>query len=648
MQGVKERVRQHRVAEREPVPVRGVDSREIIEHACVNFGQSGNPWHLTCGTANRYRGFDFTRESRVIIGDGALRRKRYNQAMSNTVKIAVAQINCVLGDLSGNAARILDCASRAKAAGAQVLLTPELSLCGYPPEDLLLRDGFFRDCAAALNDLAAAVPPGIRAIVGHPQLADGRRYNAASVLHDGRIAATYRKRNLPNYTVFDEDRYFEPGSEPVVFEVNGVRLGINICEDLWGEQGPVEAGASAAQRGAAEGGHSKVWRADAPRLARAAGAQVLLVLNASPYHTRQHASRLEVARSRAAENSLAIVYANLVGGQDELVFDGASFALDARGESTHQLPFFEEALDYVDIVDGVPRRGSIAPPLSLEAGVYRALCLGVRDYLGKNGFPGAILGLSGGVDSALTLVIACDALGADKVRAVMMPSQYTADISWLDSRDMAQRLRVRYDEIAIRPVFDSFLSALAGEFKGQPVDAAEENLQARIRGTLLMALSNKFGSIVLTTGNKSEMAVGYSTLYGDMAGGFAVIKDVAKTLVYRLAEYRNGLGEVIPQRIIERAPSAELRPDQTDQDSLPPYAVLDAIMSAYMERNLSPADIVAGGQRVEDVVRVVGLIKRNEYKRRQAPVGIRITQRGFGKDWRYPITSRYREQPEGC
>jgi NAD+ synthase (glutamine-hydrolysing) len=279
--------------------------------------------------------------------------------------------------------------------------------------------------------------------------------------------------------------------------------------------------------------------------------------------------------------------------------------------------------------------------------VYRALCLGVRDYLGKNGFPGAILGLSGGVDSALTLAIACDALGAEKVRALMMPSQYTADISWLDSRDMVKRLGVRYDEIPIKPVFDGFLSALAGEFKGLPADATEENLQARIRGTLLMALSNKFGSIVLTTGNKSEMAVGYSTLYGDMAGGFAVIKDVAKTLVYRLSEYRNGLGEVIPRRIIERAPSAELRPGQTDQDSLPPYAVLDAIMSAYMEQNLSPAEIVAGGQCMEDVVRVVGLIKRNEYKRRQAPVGIRITQRGFGKDWRYPITSKYREKLEG-
>ena len=562
--------------------------------------------------------------------------------MSNAVKIAVAQMNCVLGDLAGNAAKILDCAERAKAGGAQILLTPELSLCGYPPEDLLLRDGFFRDCAATLDRLAAAVH-GIRVIVGHPQLADGRRYNAASLLQEGRVAATYRKRNLPNYTVFDEERYFEPGGEPVVFDVNGVRFGLNICEDLWGEQGPVEAGASAEQHGAAAH-QRKVWRAEAPRLARAAGAQVLLVLNASPYHTRQHASRLAVARNRAAETGLAIVYANLIGGQDELVFDGASFALDARGELTHQLPFFEEALDYVDIVDGVPQPGTRAPALSFEASVYGALCLGVRDYLGKNGFPGAILGMSGGIDSALTLAIACDALGADKVRALMMPSQYTADISWIDSRDMVTRLGVRYDEIAIKPMFDAFLAALAGEFKGLPADATEENLQARIRGTLLMALSNKFGSIVLTTGNKSEMAVGYSTLYGDMAGGFAAIKDVAKTLVYRLAEYRNSLGEVIPRRIIERAPSAELRADQTDQDSLPPYAVLDAIMSAYMEQNLSPAEIVAGGQREEDVRRVVGLIKRNEYKRRQAPVGIRITQRGFGKDWRYPITSRYQEK----
>ena len=579
----------------------------------------------------------------VIIGDGPACRKRYNSGMSNSVKIAVAQMNCVLGDLEGNAARILECAARAKAAGAHVLLTPELSLCGYPPEDLLLRDGFYRDCASALDELAAGVQR-IRVIVGHPQLTGGKRYNAASVLQDGKIAATYHKRNLPNYTVFDEQRYFDSGSEALVFEVNGVRLGINICEDIWGEQGPIEAGAGMP---GTEPSHGKSWHADAPRLARIAGAEVLLVLNASPYHTRQHASRLAVARNRAAETGLAIIYANQVGGQDELVFDGASFAIDAHGELTHQLPFFDEALEVVEIAAGVPRPGKQAEALTLEAAVYRALCVGVRDYIGKNGFPGVILGLSGGIDSALTLAIACDALGADKVRAVMMPSPYTADISWIDSREMVKRLGVRYDEIAIKPVFDSFLATLAGEFKGLPVDAAEENLQARIRGTLLMALSNKFGSIVLTTGNKSEMAVGYSTLYGDMAGGFAVIKDVAKTLVYRLCDYRNSLAEVIPRRIIERPPSAELRLGQTDQDSLPSYAVLDAIMVAYMEENLSPAEIVARGQLEQDVERVVSLIKRNEYKRRQAPVGIRITHRGFGKDWRYPITSMYREKPNG-
>jgi NAD+ synthase (glutamine-hydrolysing) len=559
--------------------------------------------------------------------------------MGNTVKIAIAQMNCVLGDLGGNAAKILDCADRARAAGAHVLLTPELSLCGYPPEDLLLRDAFYRDCTRALEDLAAKVQ-GIIVVVGHPQLDAGKRYNAASLLQDGGIAATYHKRNLPNYTVFDEQRYFEPGNAPLVFEANGVRLGINICEDIWGEQGPIEAGASLPGRDAAQG---RAWRADAPLLARNAGAQILLVLNASPYHTRQHASRLAVARNRATETGMSIIYGNQVGGQDELVFDGASFVIGAHGQLTHQFAFFEEALEYVEVVDGVPRPGAHAPALSLEAAVYAALCLGVRDYIGKNGFPGVILGLSGGVDSALTLAIACDALGADRVRAVMMPSPYTADISWLDSREMARRLGVRYDEIPIKPVFDAFLATLADEFAGLPVDAAEENLQARIRGTLLMALSNKFGSIVLTTGNKSEMAVGYSTLYGDMAGGFAVIKDVAKTLVYRVCAFRNSVSDVIPRRILERAPSAELRPGQTDQDSLPSYEVLDAIMAAYMEENLSPAQIVEQGQREQDVERVVSLIKRNEYKRRQAPVGIRITHRGFGKDWRYPITSSYRE-----
>jgi NAD+ synthase (glutamine-hydrolysing) len=377
--------------------------------------------------------------------------------------------------------------------------------------------------------------------------------------------------------------------------------------------------------------------------AHAAGAEVLLVPNGSPYHLNKQRTRYDVVRARIAETGMPVVFCNIVGGQDELVFDGASFVMDAAGTVTQQFAKFEDTVALVNIGGGKPEPGAIAAALSTEAEVYRALCLGVRDYLGKNGFPGAILGLSGGVDSALTLAIACDALGADKVRALMMPSQYTADISWLDSRDMVQRLGVRYDEIAIRPVYDAFMTALAGEFRGRNADTTEENLQARIRGTLLMALSNKYGSIVLTTGNKSEMAVGYSTLYGDMAGGFAVIKDIAKTLVYRLARYRNTLSEVIPERILTRAPSAELRPDQTDQDSLPAYEVLDAIMEAYTEHNLSSAQIVAQGYAADDVSKVVRLIRMSEYKRRQSPVGIRITPRAFGRDWRYPITSKFQD-----
>ena len=367
------------------------------------------------------------------------------------------------------------------------------------------------------------------------------------------------------------------------------------------------------------------------------------MLNASPYHMRKQESRHDVMRERVIETGMALVYANMVGGQDELVFDGASFALDRRGEVVCQLPVFEETLEFVTVADGEPQRGGIAEQASLESEVYKALCLGVRDYVGKNGFPGALVGLSGGVDSALTLCIACDALGRERVRAVMMPSQYTSRMSLEDSRELAKNLRVRYDEIPIGSAFEAFLGLLAKEFARLPVDATEENLQARIRGTLLMALSNKFGAIVLTTGNKSEMAVGYATLYGDMAGGFAVIKDILKTLVYRLCRHRNGIARVIPERVLTRAPSAELRPNQTDQESLPPYDVLDAIVSAYMENDLSPAEMVARGFRTEDVRRVVEMIHRNEYKRRQAPIGIRITHRGFGKDWRYPITSRYRE-----
>jgi NAD+ synthase/NAD+ synthase (glutamine-hydrolysing) len=463
------------------------------------------------------------------------------------------------------------------------------------------------------------------------------------VVRDGQIAATYYKYTLPNYTVFDEERYFEPGERPCVFQIGDIRFGLNICEDTWGPLGPLTVGP--------EGGRVRLginicadaWEAKAPRAAREAGAQVLLVLNASPYHMGKQASRYDVMRERVGETGMALVYANLVGGQDELVFDGGSFALDRQGERVCELPLFEEALGMVTVVDGQPQRGEIAPAEPAEAEVYKALVLGVRDYVEKNRFPGAIVGLSGGVDSALTLCIACDALGADRVRAVMMPSQYTAQMSLEDSRAIARNLRVRYDEIPIRPAFDAFLGLLAKEFSGRPVDAAEENLQARIRGTLLMALSNKFGAIVLTTGNKSEMAVGYATLYGDMAGGFAVIKDILKTLVYRLCAYRNGIGRVIPERVLTRAPSAELRPGQTDQDSLPPYDVLDAIISAYMENDMSPAEMIEQGFDAHEVRRVVEMIHRSEYKRRQAPIGIRITHRGFGKDWRYPITSRYRE-----
>ena len=559
------------------------------------------------------------------------------------MKIAIAQMNVTVGDLAGNVARIADFAERARRGGAGLMVTPELALCGYPPEDLLLRDDFLAACDHALGDLARRVQD-ITLVVGHPRTLDDKRYNSASVLRDGKVVAVYDKHHLPNYTVFDEERYFEPGRAPCVFASNGVQFGVNICEDTWGAQGlrtalPRLAGANV-KLGVNICADS--WHAEAPRAAREAGAGVLLVLNASPYHMGKQQVRYEVMRERVLETGMPLIYVNLIGGQDELVFDGASFAVDSRGELTHQLPPFEEALGFVDIVEGVPVKGNIAPPLELEAEVYQALTLGVRDYVDKNGFPGALLGLSGGVDSALTLAVAVDALGPQRVRAVMMPSQYTASISREDARTEAAALKVRYTEIAIRPMFDAFLKALSDEFKGLPADTTEENLQSRIRGTLLMALSNKTGAIVLTTGNKSEMGTGYATLYGDMAGGFGVLKDINKMLVYRLARYRNSLSPVIPQRVIDRAPSAELHPDQTDQDSLPPYDILDAIMEAYVENDLSPQDIVAQGFDRADVQRVVRLVRGSEYKRRQAPVGVRITNRGFGKDWRYPITNKYR------
>lgn len=532
------------------------------------------------------------------------------------MKLAIAQINCIVGDLAGNSAKILDYGRQAKAAGASLLITPELALTGYPPEDLLLRDDFYQASADALQNLVNAMPSGLTALVGYPAQEDGRHYNAAAVIRDGKMMGTYHKQKLPNYSVFDEVRYFDEGDTALVFEHEGLRIGVVICADVWEPEPAIRA--------------------------RKAGAQVLLALNASPYHLEKQLTRYEVLRDRVRETGLPVVYANLVGGQDELVFDGASFVLDANGLLMMQMAAFEETLAYVEFDADKPQPGMLIPDLDLEAAVYKALCLGVRDYVNKNGFPGVVLGLSGGIDSALTLAIAVDALGAERVRAVMMPSRFTADISQTDAAQMAELLGVRYTTLPIESLFETFIDTLAGEFEGLPFDLAEENLQARIRGTLLMALSNKFGSIVLTTGNKSEMGVGYSTLYGDMAGGFSVLKDVPKTMVYRLSHYRNTLSPVIPSRIITRAPSAELRHDQTDQDSLPAYEILDAIMEAYVEYDRSPAEIAAIGFRPEDIRRVVTLIDRNEYKRRQAPVGVRITHRGFGKDRRYPITSRYK------
>ncbi|EYC51986.1 NAD synthetase [Hylemonella gracilis str. Niagara R] len=563
-----------------------------------------------------------------------------------SLRLGVAQYNFVVGDLAGNAQKIITTARQACTQGVHLLLTPELAICGYAAEDLLLRPSFIAACDEAVQTVARELAdlPQLTVVVGHPAATDRGgwrtrsvmrpgRYNAASVLREGQVIARYAKRELPNYQVFDERRYFEPGDSTCVFDVETdagmTRVGLLICEDAW---------------------------FDTPaRETRAAGAELLAVINASPFHAGKGGERELMMTERVRDCGLPLVYAHLVGGQDEVVFEGHSFALQAPVDGEVVLaaraPSFVEDLFVVETrrtAEGLRLSGPVAPERDRDADLWDALVLGVRDYVGKNGFPGAIIGLSGGIDSALVLAIAVDALGSDKVRAVMMPSPYTADISWIDARDMATRLGVRYDEISIVPEFEAFKASLASEFAGLPEDTTEENIQARIRGTLLMALSNKSGRIVLTTGNKSEMATGYCTLYGDMAGGFAVIKDVLKTTVFRLARWRNahdpyGTGaSPIPERIITRPPSAELRPDQTDQDSLPPYEVLDAIVERYMENDDSVETIVAAGYARADVERVTRLLRLNEYKRRQAPVGIRVTHRGFGKDWRYPITNKFR------
>ncbi|MEE9331037.1 MAG: NAD+ synthase [Methylophilaceae bacterium] len=527
------------------------------------------------------------------------------------MKIAIAQFNAIVGDITGNAEKIISLAQEAEQHGTNLIVTPELALCGYPPEDLLFRQDFINANEKALHFIAQSLPD-ITTIVGHPHRQKGQLFNAASVLQNGQVIATYHKQVLPNYSVFDEERYFTPGNQPLVFSLQGIQYGLIICADGWEPEAAMQA--------------------------KLAGAEFLLSINASPYHMDKLDTRYQVLADRTKETGLPIIYTNLVGGQDELVFDGASFVLNSQGEITHQLPSFVESLSYVDIKNKQPIATSLIPTLSIEAMVYNALKLGLADYVNKNDFPGVVLGLSGGIDSALTLAVAIDALGADRIKVLMMSSQYTANMSVDDAVEMAILVGVDYSLIPIKSLFKEFKKALSEEFKGQPEDTTEENLQARIRGMLLMALSNKFGSIVLTTGNKSETAVGYSTLYGDMAGGFSLLKDVPKTLVYKLANYRNSLSCVIPERIITRPPSAELRDDQTDQDSLPPYEILDAIMQAYVEDDLSLDAIVQLGYSETDVKRVTSLIDRNEYKRRQAPIGVRITQRGFGKDRRYPIT----------
>ncbi len=537
-------------------------------------------------------------------------------------KIAIAQINLCVGDIDGNAIQICEYIAKARdSAGADTVIFPELALTGYPPEDLLLRPHLHVQVKQALRQIVSATQD-IDVILGYP-LADGKRlYNASSLIRDGKLVTTYRKKNLPNYGVFDEKRYFTEGTGLNLVETPDCKVALSVCEDLWSE------------------GHA--------REASEAGAELLININASPYHTDKTTLREELLRRRAVDHQIAIIYVNLVGGQDELVFDGGSLVVDGKGEFVFKAPQFEQGLYRVDLerVHGCIKMKAASPqaaPLSFTESVYRALTLGVRDYVSKNGFKGAVIGLSGGIDSALTLAVAVDALGPENVEALLMPSRYTAEMSVEDARRMTARLGVISHIISIEKPVAAFSEILSPVFKDLPEDTTEENIQARCRGLLLMAVSNKTGKLVLTTGNKSELAVGYATLYGDMAGGFAPLKDVPKMLVYELSRWRNRDGEIIPQRIIDRPPSAELRFDQKDDDSLPSYDVLDPILEKYIELDQTPGEIIIDGYDRDTVYQVIRMVDRNEYKRRQAAPGVRISERAFGRDRRYPITSRYRE-----
>lgn len=539
--------------------------------------------------------------------------------MTDKFIVALAQLDMVVGDVAGNTAKILEYSQRARdEMRADLVVFPELSVCGYPPEDLLFHSGLRRRVAKAIDTIRDSLRD-IAVLFGYPEFQGNEIFNSCAVFLDGKVLATYRKQLLPNYRVFDEQRYFKAGREPAVLRLKGIRIGLNICEDVW-QKGPAAA-------------------------SRAAGAEVIVTINGSPYELRSQQHREEAVRNRVREIGIPAVYLNMTGGQDELVFDGGSFAMAADGTLVFRAPPFREGLYPVVLqvsASGIaPEPAEISPLQSTEQSVYEALVCGTRDYVNKHRFPGVVLGLSGGIDSALILAIACDALGAERVRAVMMPFRYTSTMSQEDAASQARGLGTRYDVIPIEPIYEAVLKQLRPIFEGRPADVTEENIQARSRGLLLMAISNKTGSMLLTTGNKSEMAVGYATLYGDMAGGFAPIKDCSKTLVYRLANYRNSLGAVIPQRVIDRPPSAELRPNQKDSDSLPEYKVLDPILEAFIEEDLSVNEIAQRGFDRDVVIRVLEMVKRNEYKRRQSPPGIRISSRAFGRDWRYPITSSY-------
>lgn len=532
--------------------------------------------------------------------------------MPESMRITLSQLNFVVGDIAGNTEKMIAAARQAADQGSELIVFSELALTGYPPEDLLLRPSLQLRVEAALQQLLP-VSQDIALALGFPWQQQGRLLNCAALYYQGQCLGRYAKQCLPNYQVFDEKRYFAAGDQPCVVTLKGRRFGLTVCEDIW-HQGPAEQSV-------------------------AAGAEMILNLNASPFHQEKQQQRIELIQQHVRALNVPLLYVNQVGGQDELVFDGRSFAVAADGTLVHQLAAYQP--DSAQLLWDTQLSCPL-PPLSATselASLYDALVLGVRDYVNKNGFKGVVLGLSGGIDSALTLAIAADAIGPERVKAIMMPFAYTSDMSKADAAEQAERMGVAYESVSIEPMYNAFMAALAPQFEGLPLDTTEENLQARCRGVLLMAVSNKTGYMVLTTGNKSEMAVGYATLYGDMVGGYSALKDVYKTRVFELAEYRNTQGYTIPQRVIDRPPSAELAPDQKDEDSLPPYEVLDAILERYIEQDMSADSIIAAGFERADVLRVLRLVDINEYKRRQAPIGVRVTQRGFGRDRRYPVTN---------